>query len=220
MSSHIISIDGGAASGKSSTSRALAERLNLLHVDTGSYYRSLTWALMQQDCDPEDIGSIVAALDKIQLGYTIEGRRSCILIDGKTLGDEQIRSESVNANVSKFASIAEVRSKLLDYQRSHAEIYKKEGYKGLVMEGRDIGSVVFPSAKHRFYLHADEATRQARRVKEGQVDSIKERDKLDSSRKTAPLKVPEGAELVDTSNRTLQEVVDYIASRVEPSFAS
>jgi CMP/dCMP kinase len=218
MSSHIISIDGGAASGKSSTSRELAKRLNLLHVDTGSHYRSLTWALMQAGCDPDDTCGIVAALDKIRLGYTIKGRQSCILIDGETLTDAQIRSESVNGNVSKFASIAEVRSKLLDYQRSHADIYKKEGFNGLVMEGRDIGSVVFPDAKYRFYLHADEATRQARRVKEGQVDSIKERDKLDSSRKTAPLKVPEGAELVDTSHMTLLEVVDFIASKVKAAF--
>ena len=220
MNSHIISIDGGAASGKSSTSRALAERLNLLHVDTGSHYRSLTWALMEAGCDPEDSEGIEAALAEIDLGYSIQGRQARILIDGEALTDGQIRSESVNSNVSKFASIKEVRLKLLDYQRSFRGIYAKEGFEGLVMEGRDIGSVVFPEAKFRFYLQADEATRQARRMKEGQVDSIKERDKLDSSRKTAPLKVPEGAELVDTSDMTLEEVVDYIASKVGASFVS
>lgn len=214
MRNQIITIDGGAASGKSSTSRALAERLNLLHVDTGSHYRSLTWALMDVGCDAGDLSQVSSALDQIELGYVVQNRQSRILINGKTLEDEQIRSAQVNKNVSIFASISIVRTKLLEYQRSQSGLPDKEGFAGLVMEGRDIGSVVFPDAEFRFYLNADEATRQARRAKEGQIDSIKERDKLDSSRKTAPLKVPEGAELVDTSHMTLDEVVDYIASKV------
>lgn len=218
MNSRIISIDGGAASGKSSTSRLLAERLNLLHVDTGSHYRSLTWALMEAACDADDLAGIIATLRNLELGYAIKNRQSKILIDGRALGDAQIRSGKVNQNVSRFAAVAEVRSKLLEYQRSHADIYQKEGFDGLVMEGRDIGSVVFPDARFRFYLHADEKTREARRANEGLVDSIKERDKIDSSRKTAPLKIPEGAELVDTSHMTLEEVVDYIASKVKAAF--
>ncbi len=211
---HIITIDGGAASGKSSTSRALADRLNLLHVDTGSYYRSITHALLQTGCDPENLESVKEALQKIELGYEVVGRMSQILLNGEKLGDSQIRSEEVNAAVSKFASIPIVRAKLLQYQRDHACIFEKEGFDGLVMEGRDIGSVVFPKAKMRFFLEADEVTRQARRAKEGQIDSIKERDQMDSNRKSAPLKVPEGAERVDTSNMTLDEVVEHIANRV------
>lgn len=211
----IVSIDGGAASGKSSTSRLLAARLNLLHVDTGSHYRSLTYALMNENCDPANLDEVVAGLAAIELGSMIEARQSRILINGKVLTDEQIRSEAVNQMVSKFASIAEVRTKLLNYQRSQATFFEAAGFDGLVMDGRDIGSVVFPDAPYRFYLIADEATRQARRSKEGQVDSIKERDKIDSGRTTAPLKVPEGAIVIDTSSMTLVQVVDFIARRIQ-----
>ena len=214
ITDNIITIDGGAASGKSSTSRLLAEHLNLLHVDTGSHYRSLTHALMDAGCDPENLPQVFEGLANIALGTEIEQRQAKILINGNSLSDDQIRSELVNQNVSKFASIPEVRSKLLDYQRSQADGFATAGFEGLVMEGRDIGSVVFPDAKHRFYLFADPATRQARRAKEGQIDSIQERDKLDSGRKTAPLKVPEGATLVDSSDMSLQEVVEHIASLI------
>ena len=214
---NIITIDGGAASGKSSTSRLLSERLNLLHVDTGSHYRSLTYALMESGCHAEDIGEVKAGLEKIVLGSRIESRQSKIEVNGEVLTDEQIRSEQVNQNVSKFASIPEVRTKLLNYQRSQADVYEQAGFEGLVMEGRDIGSVVFPDAPHRFYLQADAATRQARREQEGQVDSIHQRDKLDAGRKTAPLKVPDGAVLVDSSDMTLEEVVDHIAALVAES---
>jgi len=211
---NIITIDGGAASGKSSTSRLLAERLNLLHVDTGSHYRSLTFALMAVGCHAEQLNEVIAGLDQLKLDSRVEGRQSKILINGESLTDEEIRSEAVNQNVSKFASIPEVRKKLLNYQRSQAQVYGPEGFAGLVMEGRDIGSVVFPDAPFRFFLYADPATRQARRELEGQVDSIQERDKLDASRKTAPLKVPEGATLVDSSFMTLEEVVEHIAGLV------
>lgn len=207
---NIITIDGGAASGKSSTSRLLAERLNLLHVDTGSHYRSLTYALMEAGCNAENSEQVKRELQSIQLGSRIEGRQSKIEVNGEVLSDDQIRSEQVNQNVSKFASIPEVRTKLLNYQRSQADVYEGAGFDGLVMEGRDIGSVVFPDAAHRFYLQADAATRQARRAQEGQVDSIQQRDKLDTGRKTAPLRIPEGAILVDSSDMTLEEVVEHI----------
>lgn len=211
---NIITIDGGAASGKSSTSRLLADRLNLLHVDTGSHYRSLTYALMEAGCDPKQLEQVKRGLDLIQLGSRIEERQSKIEVNGRVLTDEQIRSEQVNQNVSEFASIPEVRTKLLNYQRSQADVYEGAGFNGLIMEGRDIGSVVFPSAPYRFYLQADAATRQARREQEGQVDSIQQRDKMDAGRKTAPLKVPEGAVLVDNSKMNLEEVVEHIAGLI------
>lgn len=211
---NIITIDGGAASGKSSTSRLLSKRLNLMHVDTGSHYRSLTFALMEAGCDANDLEQVKQGLESIQLGSRIEGRQSKIEVNGDVLTDEEIRSEQVNQNVSKFASIPEVRTKLLNYQRSQADVYQDAGFDGLIMEGRDIGSVVFPDAPHRFYLQADAATRQARREQEGQVDSIQQRDKMDAARKTAPLKVPEGAVLVDSSDMNLEEVVAHIAGLI------
>lgn len=210
----IITIDGGAASGKSSTSRLLAERLNLLHVDTGSHYRSLTFALMEDGCDPKNSVEVCAGLQRINLDSRIEGRQSKVLINGSLLEDAQIRSEVVNQNVSDFASSPEVRAKLLHYQRSQVELCEPGGFAGLVMEGRDIGSVVFPNAPWRFYLQADAATRQARREMEGQVDSIQQRDQIDASRKAAPLKIPEGAILIDTSDLSLEQVVEHIATEV------
>jgi len=104
---------------------------------------------------------------------------------------------------------------LFDYQRAQVSVARKEGYAGLIMEGRDIGSVIFPDADFRFFLYADEATRAARRAKEGQTDSIAERDKRDSQRKTAPLTCPEGATRVDTGPLTLEGVVEHITQIIE-----
>lgn len=211
---NIITIDGGAASGKSSTSRLLAQRLNLLHVDTGSHYRSLTHALMRLGCDPKEHAQVVIGLEQLSLDSRIEGRQSRILINGSPVDEEQLRSEEVNQQVSAFASIPEVRAKLLDYQRSQVELCEPGGFAGLVMEGRDIGSVVFPDARWRFYLEADAATRQARRELEGQVDSIQQRDQMDAGRKTAPLKIPDGAVRIDSSALTLEQVVARVVSAV------
>lgn len=211
----IIAIDGGAATGKSSTSRLLAEQLNCMHVDTGAHYRSLTYALLQAGASPESTESIDTQLASISLGTELEGRSARLSIDGQVPTDGSIRSPEVNANVSKFAAIEAVRNALFDYQRSQAGVAQENGYAGLIMEGRDIGSVIFPDAKYRFFLFADEATRAARRAKEGQTDSIAERDKLDSQRKTAPLTCPEGATRVDTGPLTLEGVVAHIATLIQ-----
>ncbi|MGB0414710.1 MAG: (d)CMP kinase [Coraliomargarita sp.] len=213
----IIAIDGGAATGKSSTSRLLAEQLNCMHVDTGAHYRTLTYALLQAGASPESVEGIDSQLAALALGTELEGRSARLSIDGQVPADGDIRSPEVNANVSKFAAIEAVRSALFDYQRSQAKVAQDNGYAGLIMEGRDIGSVIFPDAKHRFFLFADEATRAARRAKEGQTDSIAERDKLDSQRKTAPLTCPEGATRVDTGPLTLEGVVAHIADLIQAS---
>jgi cytidylate kinase len=108
-----------------------------------------------------------------------------------------------------------VRQALFDYQRSQADVARDEGFAGLIMEGRDIGSVIFPDAEHRFFLEADEATRAARRAKEGQTDSIAERDKMDKARKNAPLICPQGATRINTGPRTLEEVIQHIIERIQ-----
>ncbi len=212
----IIAMDGGAAVGKSSTSRALAERLNLMHVDTGAHYRTLTAALLKAGVTPED-ASVAKRLSAMQLQTTLDGRSAHLSVNGEVPADADIRSPEVNASVSKFAAIPAIRQALFDYQRGQAEVARTEGFAGLIMEGRDIGSVIFPDADHRFFLEADEATRTARRAKEGQTDSIADRDKLDTSRKNAPLICPEGATRVDTGPRTLEEVVDHIIGRIRAS---
>ena len=204
----IIAMDGGAAVGKSSTSRGLAERLDLMHVDTGAHYRTLTFALLGAGTSPESVDSIPGKLASLALATTLEGRSAKLSINGVVPADTDIRSPEVNAAVSKFAAIETLRSYLFEYQRSQAKVAQDAGYKGLIMEGRDIGSVIFPDADHRFFLHADEATRSARRALEGQTDSIATRDKMDKSRKTAPLVCPEGATQIDTAPYTLEEVIE------------
>ena len=209
----IVAIDGGAASGKSSTSRILGERFNLLHSDTGSYYRAVTAEMLRAGASPDDLASEKAALAKLLLGTRIAGRSAQIEISGR-VPSEEIRSKEVNGAVSHFAAIPELRAALLDYQRGQADAARKGGFKGLVMEGRDIGSVIFPDADFRFFLHADPAEREKRRVREGQHDKVAERDRIDSSRKTAPLSCPEGAISIDTTRITIAEVVDKMASIV------
>ena len=209
-------MDGGAAVGKSSTSRALAERLNLMHVDTGGHYRTLTSALLKAGVTPED-ASVAERLSAMQLQTALDGRSAHLSVNDEVPAEGDIRSPEVNASVSKFAAIPAIRQALFDYQRGQAEVALTEGFAGLIMEGRDIGSVIFPDADHRFFLEADEATRTARRAKEGQTDSIADRDKMDTSRKNAPLICPEGATRVDTGPRTLEEVVDHIIGQIRVS---
>jgi cytidylate kinase len=209
----VIAMDGGAAVGKSSTARAVAERLNLMHVDTGAHYRTLTAALLHAGVSPDD-GDLVDRLNTMRLGTQCEGRSARLSVDGETPADASLRSPQVNAAVSSFAAVPAVRQALFDYQRAQAEVAREAGFSGLIMEGRDIGSVIFPNAPYRFFLEADEATRSARRAKEGQTDSIADRDKQDMGRKTAPLVCPEGATRIDTSTRSLHEVVDHVIALI------
>lgn len=212
----IVAIDGGAASGKSSTSRALSERFNLLHVDTGSYYRALTAELLRSAISPEDPQAVARSLAQMALSTVIDGRSARMCIGGKPVDDAEIRSAAVNAHVSKFAAIPEVRAALLHYQRNQAKVAALNHFPGMVMEGRDIGSVIFPDADFRFFLHADQEERARRREREGQTDSIAERDRMDSQRKTAPLARPDGAQAIDSTNLNLEEVVDLLSALLSP----
>jgi cytidylate kinase len=214
----IVAIDGGAASGKSSSSRTLSERFNLLHVDTGSFYRAITAELLRRKVKASDLASVKTALAAISLGTRLEGRSARMEIDGRISGDE-IRSGEVNEHVSHFSAIPDVRTALLAYQRGQADVARTHGFRGLVMEGRDIGSVIFPDADFRFFLHAHPEERARRRASEGQQDSIAERDRLDSSRKTAPLACPPGAISIDTTFLTLPEVVEKMAVPIAAKLA-
>lgn len=210
----IVAVDGGAASGKSSTSRALSERFNLLHVDTGSYYRAITHRLLHLGVDPGDTTAVASALARMRLDTRIMDRTAAMVIDGQVPGNE-IRSPEVNESVSAFAALPPVRSFLLDYQRSQAATARASGFAGLIMEGRDIGSVIFPRAEFRFFLQADPEARIARRAAQGQADSVRKRDQIDSQRKTSPLVCPEGARLIDSTHLTLEEVVDLMSGMIE-----
>ena len=212
----VIAVDGGAASGKSSTSRALAARFNLLHVDTGAHYRTVALSLLKRGIDSPEAFEAAEndLLAHLELGTQIDGHEAAMRISGEVPASEAIRNDAVNAVVSRFAAIPAVRKFLFDYQRSQAKVAEENGFAGLIMDGRDIGSVIFPDADLRIFLTADVAARERRRAAEGIGDSIASRDKLDASRKTAPLACPEGATLIDSTFLNLEQVVDKISDMI------
>ena len=210
----IVAIDGGAASGKSSTSRALSEKFNLLHVDTGSFYRTMTAELLRAGLANNDCAGIATVSQEIDFDTKLDGRRAQMKINGRVVPDSEIRTAEVNANVSHFAAVPELRDALLAYQRGQVDVARSHGFRGLIMEGRDIGSVIFPDADFRFFLHADPIERARRRAAEGQTDSITERDRLDRTRKAAPLASPDGATDIDSTFLNLEQVVDLLSEKL------
>ncbi len=209
-----VAVDGGAACGKSSTSRMLSEKLGFLHVDTGAHYRSLTHVLLQSFVNPQDTQAVNSSLSKIKLSTIISGNSAFLALNNKVLSEAELRSAVVNASVSQFAAIPEIRAFILAYQRNQVNVAQQNGFAGLIMEGRDIGSVVLPQATVRIYLEADASARNQRRKDEGIVDSIVQRDKIDSSRSTAPLVCADGAIRIDNTNLSLAEVVEKIEKNI------
>ena len=201
MSHHAIAIDGPAASGKSTLARHLAERLGLIMVNSGAMYRAVTWKTLSEGIDPQDTAAVIKLLERIDITCGHDGVSSSIAIDGVDPGDE-LRSEAVNANVSTVSAIPEVRARLIKLQRGYL------AHSSIVMEGRDIGSVVFPDTPFKIYVDAAEHIRAARRGGDGEVDSIARRDAADSNRKTAPLIVAEGATVLDNSDHTIESGVE------------
>ncbi len=198
-----IAIDGPAASGKSTVARVLAERLNLVMVNSGEMYRAVTLAVVQQGVDPCDPIAVTNLVKTIKLRCVVENGGSQILLDGEYPGNA-LRSDDVNAAVSAVAAVPEVRHLLVALQRELLQ------YGDLVMEGRDIGSVVFPATPYKIYIKASEEVRRQRRAAEGQMDSVGDRDRQDSARKTSPLVVPDGAEVIDSSQMVIEEVVEAV----------
>ena len=213
-----VSVDGGAASGKSSTSRRLAQLHGLLHVDTGAHYRSLTRALLLAGAAAGDPASVGAALARLRIGSRIVARqgarRSALTLDGVLPDDADLRTPEVNAAVSKIAALPAVRAFLLEYQRSQVRLAAEQGFAGVVMEGRDIGSVVLPDAEVRVFLEADADARARRRAAEGQADQVTQRDHLDATRKTAPMICPPGAHRLDNTHLPLEAVVAQIGGLI------
>ncbi len=204
----VIAIDGPAASGKSSVARMLARRLHLAYVNSGAMYRAVTWWMLAHGADPEEPGSVLALMPRMPLECGLEDGASTIRMAGEDPGIA-LYSEAVNQNVSAIARIPEIRHILVDRQREYA------GQCDLVMEGRDIGSVVFPDTEYKFYIDASPEVRARRRALQGQRDSITERDRLDTSRKTSPLTIAEDAYVIDSSNLTIDGVVGEIVGRLK-----
>lgn len=211
----VVAIDGPSGSGKSSTSRGVASRLGLRYLDTGAMYRAMTWWLLRAGVDVGDPSAVAARVDEPEILSGTDPRGPSIVVDGTDVG-LAIRSEEVNGAVSPVSAVPEVRARLLELQ--HAAI----GRGGIVVEGRDIGSVVAPDAAVKVFLTADPAARAERRaLEEGGTDlaatqqSLLARDRIDSRRAASPLTMPDGAVHIDTTAYTLDEVIDQVIALVE-----
>src|SRR5688572_13587352 len=204
----VIAIDGPAASGKSSVARALARRLNYLYVNSGAMYRAVTWLVVSNEAPATDAGRVLGLLDATSFECGVSGKESIILLNGRD-PEPHLTDPAVNANVSAIAAIPEVRRILVAKQRAFANSHD------LVMEGRDIGSVVFPETPYKFYIDASPEVRAARRAKQGLADAINERDKFDSTRRTSPLVIAEDAHVIESSHLTIDGVVGEIIGRLK-----
>ncbi len=204
----IIAIDGPAASGKSSVARALARRLGFIYVNSGAMYRAVTWLALERGISARDTAAIERLIEKAPLSSELRDRDSVLLID-RIDPEPFLHEDRVNNNVSLVSSVSRVREILVDHLRRYAET------NNLVMEGRDIGSVVFPETPFKFYIDASPEIRLRRREAQGQRDQISARDEADSSRRAAPLIIAEDAHVIDSSNLTIDGVVGEIIGRLK-----
>jgi cytidylate kinase len=212
-----VAMDGGAATGKSSSSKIIAEKYNFMHVDTGSHYRTITRALIDAGFSINDLttSKLPHKLRDLNQTTTLHGRTAQLVINSRPYSSKDIRCEEVNNVVSDYAAQPAIRTYLLQYQRDQVQIAREKNFAGLIMEGRDIGSIVLPDADLRFFLHADLEARKMRRAREGIADEVEKRDQMDSSRKVAPLKCADGAISIDSGILNLEEVVEHICKYIE-----
>jgi cytidylate kinase len=215
LASVVVAVDGTSGSGKSSTCRAVAARFGLRYLDTGAMYRAVALWMLRNGVDVADAGAVAAQAGRPVLVSGTDPDAPTITVDGVDVSVE-IRSDAVNAAVSPVSAVPEVRRRLLEEQRAII------GAGGIVVEGRDIASVVWPQAEVKVYLTADPGARAARRAAEnGGADvgateaSLLARDQIDSGREVAPLTMVEGAAHIDSTHLTLQQVVDRIAGLVQ-----
>ncbi|EHL17933.1 cytidylate kinase [Peptoanaerobacter stomatis] len=211
----IIAIDGPAGAGKSTISKLIANRLGIMYIDTGAMYRAVTYYFLQNDVKFDDKDEIKSSLDKIDIDFY----RDKVYLCNQDV-TSQIRSKIVNENVSDVSAIDVVREKMVDMQR----LMSKK--KSVLLDGRDIGTVVFPSADYKFYLTASVDVRAKRRYLEEQnkgninisieeiKKSIENRDFIDSNRKISPLKKADDALEIDTSDMSIDEVVNKVINIV------
>ena len=214
----IIAIDGPSGSGKSTLGRMLARALNLLYIDTGSMYRAVALAVIGAQIDPHDADAVTALANEIDIDLEGDPDSLTVLLDGREV-TEEIRTDNVTAMSSIVSSIPGVRRAMVTRQRTMAQ-------RGAVLNGRDIGTVVFPEADVKFFLTAVPEERAERRFKEDQLATgapvslaqtlaeMVERDKRDSTRTDSPLKIADGAIIVDSTGKTIDEVFALMMERV------
>jgi len=213
----VICIDGPAGSGKSTTAHAVSETLGVLFVDSGALYRIMTRECLRAGVDTSDPAAVADFCKGVKVDFVVKGNRVAYEVGGEEPGDT-IRTPEINAHVSPVSAVPEVRAIVTGWLREMPRLGD------IVVEGRDIGSVVYPDSPLRFYLDADPEVRARRRhleqIQKGLVApdasqdatkaSLLNRDRIDSTRKTAPLKIADGATVIDTTNMTIEEVVQTI----------
>lgn len=214
----IIAIDGPSGSGKSTLGRLLARALNLLYIDTGSMYRAVALAVIDANVDPADRDTVTALANEIDIDLEGDPDSLKVWLNGRDVTD-QIRTESVTAMSSIVSTIPGVRRAMVERQRAI-------GKRGAVLNGRDIGTVVFPDADFKFFLTANPNERAERRYKEDQITSSSsatfsetladmiERDRRDSTRADSPLKVADDAVVIDSTGKSIDEVFSEMMERV------
>jgi len=211
----VITIDGPAGAGKSTIAKILAKRLDFMYLDTGAMYRALTFKAIENNLDLDNSNALIHLAEKVNICLTyLNNGNYKVFVDNQDVSDK-IRTPVLTQNVFKIARIPKVRDIMVQKQRE----YRKSN--NVVMEGRDIGTVVFPDAEIKFYLDADPLLRAKRRFKELKekgmksnlqilVEEINQRDLYDKNREHGPLKVAADAVIVDTTNLNIQEVVENL----------
>ncbi|MQS34865.1 (d)CMP kinase [Streptomyces katsurahamanus] len=217
VESVIVAIDGPAGTGKSSTSKAVAAQLGLSYLDTGAQYRAITWWMISNGVDVSDPAAIATAAGKPSIVSGTDPAAPTITVDGMDASGP-IRTQEVSSKVSAVSAVPEVRTLITELQRSIAATAAT----GIVVEGRDIGTTVLPDADLKIFLTASPEARAARRsgeLKGADVAATREalikRDAADSSRKTSPLAKADDAVEVDTTELTLQQVIECVVTLVE-----
>jgi cytidylate kinase len=200
----VVAIDGPVGSGKSTVAKAVASRLGLPYLESGAMYRVVAWAAVQRGIDPEAADELTALAAELDMDVGEQ-----VVVDGKDVTGE-LRSPEVGRAVSAVAATPGVRTELVRRQREWVEA---KG--GAVVEGRDIGSVVFPDADVKVFLTASAAERARRRELDETPDDLARRDLIDSTRAVSPLVVAQGATVVDTTGRPIDDVVDEIVDMLE-----
>ncbi len=215
----VVALDGPGSSGKSSVGAAAARRLGYRFFDTGLLYRALTWLALDRAVGSQDEAALVALVDEIELAEDEQGRLSRVLSDGRDVTDA-VRGPEVDANVSAISAVPAVRAALLERQRALAA----DG--GIVMAGRDIGTVVLADADLKLYLDASVEERARRRTHERRLDpdgpearrvleQLRERDRLDTSRPVAPLRPAPDARILLTDGNEFEDTVEMVVNAIE-----
>ena len=220
---NVIAVDGPSGAGKSSVSRIVGARLGYLHVDSGALYRIMTWQCLAEKVDTSDPAAVAAFSARVAIECRPEDGRIAYYVKGEAPGD-RIRTPEINAHASQVATVKQVRDKITALLRGLTR------FGDLVVEGRDITTAVFPDSPARFYLTASAEARARRRQKE-EVEkgianqsaaavkaSLLARDAIDSTRKYAPLRKADGAIEIDSSDLTLEQVVDIVLEKIHETF--